>query len=315
MNPEIQADSGEVYYDLQDYEDPPDLPIVDPIDYPQASPKKIPAITVTSPAITVSSPAITVSSQKSMTKNVIPKLNISKLESEETIDVWDIPDNPEYQTEEPLPDDPQADKFVLNNKWVMYFHKTLRHFDQRRGSNQARDKYAIADSDLKDLLKNTGIDEWDPITYIKVYEITNGLDISILRILVNFNNCNYSVYMMKENIKPTWEDPNNQNGETCSINVGTSNFVDSWIYMCWAITGESLFTNYEFMKYVNGISMDIKKGDVFIKLWLSECDKFIANYFDISVAKKIFGPSFDVRKAKYKRNCISIAMDSYNKKY
>ena len=87
-----------------------------------------------------------------------------------------------------------------------------------------------------------------------------------------FNNISYlntinsqHFFMMRRDIKPTWEDINNKKGGCWSIKTYIENSFDLWIKLSSYIVGETLVKNYN---SINGISICTKNENTcIIKIW------------------------------------------------
>lgn len=78
----------------------------------------------------------------------------------------------------------------------------------------------------------------------------------------------YSYTIMKENIRPLWEDSNNKDGMTFSIRVNYKDLDDNIINLIWwnliaSVVGESL----SFTDNINGISISFRDSNVVFNIW------------------------------------------------
>ena len=86
------------------------------------------------------------------------------------------------------------------------------------------------------------------------------------------NNINYlgginsqHFFLMRENIKPIWEDPNNKTGGCWSIKLSIEKSRDLWIKLSSYIVGETLVKSHH---SINGISICTKNPTTsVIKIW------------------------------------------------
>ena len=127
---------------------------------------------------------------------------------------------------------------------------------------------------------------WKISGYKKIYEITNIYDFWI------FNNNlekidllnNEHLFIMRENIKPIWEDVNNKNGGCWSIKISTNNLYDLWIKICMYIFGETLVDNN---KIINGLSISSKNSNTsVIKIWISNSKDSNIKQLPINILNK-----------------------------
>lgn len=140
----------------------------------------------------------------------------------------------------------------LNDKWVLYAH--LPH-----------------DTD------------WSIKSYKTIATISNVEDIlSISESIPDKMIVNCMLFLMRSNIKPMWEDPNNRNGGCFSYKVGNNDVSKIWRKLCYTLVGETLLKDVNEYNCVNGITISPKKNFCIIKIWLKDCKKQnpqIINYF------------------------------------
>lgn len=114
---------------------------------------------------------------------------------------------------------------------------------------------------------NWSLDSYKKITQFKTIE-------SSLKILENLPENiikNNMLFLMREEIKPLWEDENNKDGGCFSYKVNNKLVNDLWKKMAYMLMGESLATS-EVSKFINGITISPKKNFCIIKIWLSTCN-------------------------------------------
>lgn len=83
---------------------------------------------------------------------------------------------------------------------------------------------------------------------------------------------NCMLFLMRHNIKPTWEDPLNRHGGCFSYKVTNKSVVKAWTDLCYAIVGSSVSTSSSFVNCVTGITISPKKNFCIIKIWMTNCD-------------------------------------------
>lgn len=131
---------------------------------------------------------------------------------------------------------------TLSDKWVLYAH--LPH-----------------DTNWK-------IDSYKFILKLNTVEEALGLFETIPDIMVN--NC--MLFMMRENIKPIWEDKKNCKGGSFSFKVLNKNLATAWRNLCYSAIGETLSNDETFMKNVNGITVSPKRNFCIVKIWMKTCE-------------------------------------------
>jgi hypothetical protein len=82
---------------------------------------------------------------------------------------------------------------------------------------------------------------------------------------------------MKEDIFPTWEDPDNRNGSCLSFKVYSKDIIKEWnTLLLKCVSGLILG---DFNEKINGISISPKKEFNIIKIWFSDHTFDYKNYF------------------------------------
>jgi hypothetical protein len=130
---------------------------------------------------------------------------------------------------------------VLKNKWVLWAH--LPH--------------------------NT---DWSPKSYVKVCELSTVEEtIAIMTTLPKELVQNCMLFLMKKGIAPMWEDPQNRQGGCFSYKVLNKNVPEVWRESMYAMTGETISANQQFISCVTGFTSSPKRDFCIFKLWTSNC--------------------------------------------
>jgi len=123
--------------------------------------------------------------------------------------------------------------------------------------------------------------DWSEKGYIKITTIET------IEKLVSFykklplellNKCMF--FIMRDGIKPMWEDENNKNGGCISYKVLESR-AETWKKLSYHLIGEDIVL--ESKELINGISLSPKKHYSIIKIWTKDIIK------DIKILKNIEG--------------------------
>jgi hypothetical protein len=130
---------------------------------------------------------------------------------------------------------------TLNNKWTMWAH--LPH-----------------DTDWS-------INSYKKILTMETVEETIALSETMPEILVK--NC--MLFLMKDGIKPIWEDPKNRSGGCFSYKISNKSVYEVWKELSYTIVGESISSQVSFVANVNGITISPKKNFCIIKIWMATC--------------------------------------------
>ena len=137
-------------------------------------------------------------------------------------------------------------KYKIKNKWTLWYH-------------------SINDNN------------WNIESYKKLLILQNLFDYKM--IYDNFQKNYYTngmFFLMKENIYPIWESPDNRLGGYISFKINSDNILNKWNDIIkYCICNELLIDNNDI---INGISISPKKEFNIIKIWLN---KDIENYKDL----------------------------------
>jgi hypothetical protein len=114
--------------------------------------------------------------------------------------------------------------------------------------------------------------DWSIKSYIQIYTFASVEEtISVTETLppVLVENC--MLFLMKEGIKPTWEDPKNRNGGCFSYKVSNKNVAKIWKELTYVTVGGSISNRDTYVNKVTGITISPKKNFCIIKIWMSDC--------------------------------------------
>jgi len=114
--------------------------------------------------------------------------------------------------------------------------------------------------------------DWSIKSYIQIYtfasvEETIAVTETLPPVLVE--NC--MLFLMKEGIKPTWEDPQNRNGGCFSYKVSNKNVAAVWKDLTYVVVGGTVSKQDSYVNKVTGITISPKKNFCIIKIWMSDC--------------------------------------------
>lgn len=111
---------------------------------------------------------------------------------------------------------------------------------------------------------NWNLNSYKKIMCLKTVEESITLFESIDDIM--YKNC--MLFLMRENIKPIWEDVQNRDGGCFSFKIKNMYVSQVWKDLMYLIMGDTLSSDKEFMKSVNGASISPKKDFCIIKIWM-----------------------------------------------
>ena len=158
------------------------------------------------------------------------------------------------------------EKYKINSKWCMWYHS------------------------IKD-------DKWTKDSYKKIINISNLLDYYFLQ--KNFEKQhlqNGMFFIMREDIFPTWEDPDNRLGGCISFKVLSNDILDSLNKLFLNLISENISLNEIDFDEINGISIAPKKEFNIIKIWLRNDTNEYKN-----LVKEI-DPYFKLENSLYKKH-------------
>lgn len=127
--------------------------------------------------------------------------------------------------------------------------------------------------------------DWTVKSYKKVFDFnTVEQTIAITESLPDKLIKNCMLFLMREGIMPTWEDPRNREGGCFSYKVNNKSVAACWRALSCVLVGETLTDTNNLRPCINGITISPKKNFCIIKIWLSTC-----KYQNASVIKDIKG--------------------------
>lgn len=115
--------------------------------------------------------------------------------------------------------------------------------------------------------------DWSLTSYIHIssfstIEETVAITESLPTSLVE--NC--MLFIMRHDVKPTWEDPKNRNGGCFSYKVSNKNVYKVWKDLTYVVVGSSISKQMNFVNCVTGITISPKKNFCVIKIWMTDCN-------------------------------------------
>jgi len=110
---------------------------------------------------------------------------------------------------------------------------------------------------------------WSNGSYKFLYKIKNLYDIRFLKENIEQNYLqNGMFFIMREDIFPTWEDPENREGCSVSFKVPASKLQDEWNNFVEKVLTEDILKDTDKYEEINGVSISPKREFNIIKLWL-----------------------------------------------
>ena len=123
---------------------------------------------------------------------------------------------------------------------------------------------------------------WDNKSYKKIFEINNLYDYKLINDIITINNLQNSMFfLMRKNIFPTWEDPDNRDGSSGSFKILSLDIKNIWSKLLLDIISENIHKDKKKYDLINGISISPKKEFNIIKIWFKEDIKNINNIINL----------------------------------
>lgn len=127
-------------------------------------------------------------------------------------------------------------------------------------------------------LHNVFDNDWSINGYKKIYTF-NTLEDGI-SLIENINSElveKTMLFLMKNNIKPIWEDEKNYNGGCFSYKINNNFVYDVWKNISYRLIGNTINEDINIINNITGISISPKKTYCIIKIWISNSNKEIIN--------------------------------------
>jgi hypothetical protein len=113
---------------------------------------------------------------------------------------------------------------------------------------------------------------WTMDSYIQVMTISYVEEmLSLLHTLPEKLITDCMLFLMRENVSPTWEDPLNKQGGCFSYKIN-HRIRDVWRDVSYSLIGNTLTTDKSFQKEMTGISISPKKNFCILKVWMGSCN-------------------------------------------
>ena len=110
---------------------------------------------------------------------------------------------------------------------------------------------------------------WTKSSYKKIYTINNLYELYGLHDVVQkFHLQNGMFFLMREDVFPTWEDPDNREGCCVSYKVPGKVLQEEWVNIVNRVVTEDILVDTKSWSLVNGVSIAPKKEFNIVKIWL-----------------------------------------------
>jgi hypothetical protein len=111
--------------------------------------------------------------------------------------------------------------------------------------------------------------QWNKQSYKNIYTLTNLYDLQGLHeVIQKIHLQNGMFFLMREDVFPTWEDPDNREGCCVSYKVPGQILREQWSAIVDRILTEDILKDKDQWNQVNGVSIAPKKEFNIVKIWL-----------------------------------------------
>ena len=115
--------------------------------------------------------------------------------------------------------------------------------------------------------------DWSLKSYKNIYTVTSIEEtIAVMESLPEMLVKNCMLFLMRNGIKPTWEDPRNRDGGCFSYKVSNKHVYNVWKELSYVLVGNTISANDDFVANVSGITISPKKNFCIIKIWMATCE-------------------------------------------
>ena len=115
--------------------------------------------------------------------------------------------------------------------------------------------------------------DWSLKSYRKIMKIKKVEEvIALVHSVPDLMIKNCMLFLMRDGINPTWEDPANKNGGCFSFKISNKNIAKIWRDLSQVLTGETISNDTKFLKNVNGITVSPKRSFCILKIWMKTLD-------------------------------------------
>ena len=114
--------------------------------------------------------------------------------------------------------------------------------------------------------------DWSLNSYIKIKTFTTVEEtIAVTETLPAILVENCMLFLMREGIKPIWEDPKNRNGGCFSYKVSNKSVHKVWKELSYVVVGGTVSKQSSYANSVTGITISPKKNFCILKIWMADC--------------------------------------------
>ena len=114
--------------------------------------------------------------------------------------------------------------------------------------------------------------EWNLASYNNILRFHSVEHAILLNDEIHYDLIKKSMmFLMKEDIKPMWEDINNKEGGCFSFKVINKDIEQVWKEVYFHVIGSTITKQKSHYKNINGITLSPKKKFCILKIWMNDC--------------------------------------------
>lgn len=122
--------------------------------------------------------------------------------------------------------------------------------------------------------------DWSVNSYIEMFQVQTVEDAVLLNDEISYDLIKKTMmFMMKQEIRPVWEDENNRKGGCFSFKISNNDVESVWRNVFYSMLGRTLTTDKKHHDNVNGITLSPKKRFCILKIWMHDCSIEDPNIF------------------------------------
>jgi hypothetical protein len=141
---------------------------------------------------------------------------------------------------------------------------------------------------------------WTKSSYKELYRVDTLYSLCLMQETLRKHHLqNGMFFLMREDIFPTWEDPDNREGCCVSYKVSGDVLQEQWDFIVRQVVGEDIPHDESLVEQVTGISIAPKKEFNVVKIWLRSQPP------DYTTILKEYSPLFTKSKAMVKKHELS----------
>jgi len=141
---------------------------------------------------------------------------------------------------------------------------------------------------------------WIKNSYKELYTVDNVYALRSLHdTLLRHHLQNGMFFLMRDDVFPTWEDPDNREGCCVSYKVSGDVLKEQWDFIVNQVVGENILQDESMVQEVTGVSIAPKKEFNVIKIWLRHM------HSDYTEVLKEYETCFTKDKALVKKHDLS----------